>query len=92
MTKSDTKSTIGNAIAISFDISAKAYTTRAPIHFHLDGLVYIDQACIEAFSSWERKRLEKGAIVNVEWEELMAKSRHKRIAAPPTGQLLEVPR
>jgi MFS superfamily sulfate permease-like transporter len=60
------------------------------IHVHVDGLVYIDHACIEAFSNWEQKRLEQGARVLVEWDELMARSRTKRLAAPP--QLAELSR
>jgi MFS superfamily sulfate permease-like transporter len=60
------------------------------IHFHLDGLVYIDHACIEAFSNWERKRLENGGSVVVEWDELMAKTQNNRLPAPP--QLVEVSR
>ena len=53
--------------------------TGCEVHFHLDGLLYIDQACIEALSNWERKRIDQGASVIVEWEELMAKSRQKRL-------------
>src|SRR5262249_50889003 len=60
------------------------------IHIHLDGLLYIDHACIEAFSNWERKRIDQGGTVIVEWDELMAKSERSRIPAPP--QLAEVSR
>lgn len=43
------------------------------VHVHLQGLIYIDHACMEAISNWERQRSNKGARVVVEWDELMAK-------------------
>ncbi|MBI4909652.1 MAG: SulP family inorganic anion transporter [Acidobacteria bacterium] len=43
------------------------------VHVHLHGLIYIDHACMDAISNWERQRSSRGAKVVVEWEELMAK-------------------
>jgi len=59
------------------------------IHFHLDGLVYIDHACIEALSNWQRKRIDQGGSIVVEWDELMTKSQNNRSSAPPP-RLVEV--
>jgi MFS superfamily sulfate permease-like transporter len=44
-------------------------------HVHIQELGYIDHACMEAISSWEKKRNERSATTIVEWDELMAKYR-----------------
>jgi MFS superfamily sulfate permease-like transporter len=45
------------------------------VHVHFAELDYIDHACMDALSSWETKRREKGAPVSVEWDELNEKYR-----------------
>ncbi|MDX1982612.1 MAG: SulP family inorganic anion transporter [Bryobacteraceae bacterium] len=40
-------------------------------HIHIKDLSYIDHACLDLMSNWERQRKEKGGRVYVEWEELM---------------------
>ncbi len=47
------------------------------VHVHLDRLIYIDHACMDAISNWERQRTAKGAVVVVEWDELMAKYKQR---------------
>lgn len=47
----------------------------ADVHVHIRDLDYIDHACLEAISSWEKQRTERPGKTFVEWDELMAKYR-----------------
>jgi MFS superfamily sulfate permease-like transporter len=47
----------------------------AEVHVHLHGLRYIDHACFDAIADWERKRIEKGGLVVVGWDEAKARYR-----------------
>jgi MFS superfamily sulfate permease-like transporter len=49
------------------------------VHVHIRDLGYIDDACMAAIASWERKRNDKEARTVVEWDELMSKyhNRHR---------------
>jgi len=47
----------------------------AEVHVHIRELNYIDHACMEAISKWEKKRAGGPAKTIVEWEELMEKYR-----------------
>jgi MFS superfamily sulfate permease-like transporter/uncharacterized protein YndB with AHSA1/START domain len=57
--------------------SLNALPRDIEIHLRFEGLSYIDHACMEAISSWERKRSEKGARVVVGWNHLMARYRQR---------------
>jgi MFS superfamily sulfate permease-like transporter len=39
-------------------------------HVHIHRLNYIDHACMEAVSDWEKQRSDRGQAVKVEWNEL----------------------
>jgi MFS superfamily sulfate permease-like transporter len=56
------------------------------VHVHFDRLVFIDHACMDAISSWERQRSEKGGRTRVEWDSLMAAYR-SRAPFPPAREL-----
>ena len=45
------------------------------VHVHFNNLDYIDHACMDALSSWEKQRNGKSATTVVEWDELMKKYR-----------------
>jgi MFS superfamily sulfate permease-like transporter len=45
------------------------------VHVHFNDLDYIDHACMDALSSWEKQRNGKSATTVVEWDELMKKYR-----------------
>jgi hypothetical protein len=47
----------------------------AEVRVHIDNLVYIDHACLDALSNWEKQRNAKGCLTVVEWDELMLKYR-----------------
>ncbi|MEO8592424.1 MAG: SulP family inorganic anion transporter [Candidatus Solibacter sp.] len=58
------------------------------VHVHFDRLVYIDHACMDAISMWERQRAQKGATTLVEWPLLMAAYR-SRNTLRPEAELVE---
>jgi MFS superfamily sulfate permease-like transporter len=47
----------------------------AEVRVHIGSLEYIDHACLDALSNWEKQRNEKGCRTVVEWDELMLKYR-----------------
>jgi MFS superfamily sulfate permease-like transporter len=47
----------------------------AEVHVHVGELGYIDHACMEAISAWEKQRNDRGAETVVEWDELIEKYR-----------------
>jgi MFS superfamily sulfate permease-like transporter len=47
------------------------------LHVHIHELNYVDHACMDALSSWERQRKERGGSVVVEWDELRKKYRDR---------------
>jgi MFS superfamily sulfate permease-like transporter len=57
-------------------------------HIHFQKLDYIDHACLDAIASWEQQRIQKGALVFVEWDELMGKyySRNQFVKQQGSGQ------
>jgi len=48
---------------------------EAEVHVHIRQLDYIDHACLDALSNWEKQRNEKASSTVVEWDELMHKYR-----------------
>jgi MFS superfamily sulfate permease-like transporter len=52
------------------------------VHVHIEQLEYIDHACFDALSTWERQRCEKASTTVVEWDELMQKYRNRNRIRP----------
>jgi hypothetical protein len=55
----------------------KSISTEAETHIHLRELDYVDDACLEALSTWQSQRMQKGAIIIIEWEEALRLYREK---------------
>lgn len=53
----------------------------AEVHIHFEDLDYIDHACLELLSSWEKQHEVTGGTLNIEWEELSAKFHQRRTGA-----------
>lgn len=55
------------------------------IHLHVEDLDYIDHACLDILTKWERQRIQSGTPVRVEWSALHHKyhSRNPLDATPP---------
>ena len=43
----------------------------AETHVHIEGLDYIDHACLDMLSSWEKQHSANGGVVKVEWQGLV---------------------
>jgi len=52
-------------------------------HVHIQNLSYVDHACLDAISTWEKQRNARGTKTVVEWDELMAKYRTRPGARGP---------
>jgi MFS superfamily sulfate permease-like transporter len=50
------------------------------VHVHIDELDYIDHACIDLFSNWDRQHRASGGSLEIEWEGLSRKY-HQRSSA-----------
>ncbi len=46
-------------------------------HVHLRDLDYVDDACLEALSNWQKQRNDKGCVTVVEWDEALRLYRDK---------------
>jgi MFS superfamily sulfate permease-like transporter len=53
------------------------------VHVHFRSLDYIDHACVDLLSGWEKQRSNKGSRVFVEWDELMGMYKQQNSLAGP---------
>lgn len=51
------------------------------VHVHFEHLDYIDHACLDLLSSWERQHEATGGTLVIEWEELSSKYHQRRAGA-----------
>jgi MFS superfamily sulfate permease-like transporter len=50
----------------------------AEVHIHFEELDYIDHACLDLLSSWERQHETTGGTLTLEWEALASKFHQRR--------------
>ena len=68
----------GAATFIRLPQLAKALERVPPqtnLHVHLENLAYIDHSCLDLLSLWAKQQQERGSIVSMQWEGLMARNR-----------------
>ena len=53
----------------------------AEVHIHFEHLEYIDHACLDLLSNWEKQHEITGGTLVIEWEELSAKFHQRRTGA-----------
>jgi len=53
----------------------------AEVHIHFENLDYIDHACLDLLSSWEKQHEVTGGTLVIEWEELSTKYHQRRAGA-----------
>lgn len=53
----------------------------AEVHIHFEHLDYIDHACLDLLSNWERQHEVTGGVLVIEWEELSTKYHQRRAGA-----------
>jgi MFS superfamily sulfate permease-like transporter len=51
------------------------------VHVHFDHLDYIDHACLDLLSNWEKQHKITGGKLEIEWEELSSKFHRRRMGA-----------
>jgi MFS superfamily sulfate permease-like transporter len=52
----------------------------AEVHVHIQELDYIDHACLDLLTNWDRQHKATGGSLNIEWEELSDKYHQRRAA------------
>ena len=50
----------------------------ANVHVHIGDLDYIDHACLDLLSNWDRQHAATGGSVTIEWDELSSKYHERR--------------
>jgi MFS superfamily sulfate permease-like transporter len=53
---------------------------NAHVHVHVDQLDYIDHACIDLLTSWDRQHKASGGSLEIEWEDLTKKYKNRTAA------------
>ncbi|HUX91881.1 MAG TPA: SulP family inorganic anion transporter [Gallionellaceae bacterium] len=56
----------------------------AVVHIHFEHLDYIDHACLDLLSNWEKQHEITGGSLVIEWEELSSKFHSRRTGAQKT--------
>ena len=46
-------------------------------HIHLRDLDHVDDACLEALTTWQKQRTQRGLLVVIEWDEALQLYRDK---------------
>ena len=63
----------------------------AQVHVHINDLDYIDHACLDLLTNWDRQHNATGGSLTIEWDELSRKYHQRRAsnmkAARRQGQL-----
>ena len=57
----------------------------AEVHIHFEHLNYIDHACLDLISNWEKQHEITGGNLVIEWEELSSKFHQRRVGAQKEG-------
>jgi len=57
----------------------------AEVHIHFEQLDYIDHACLDLLSNWEKQHEGTGGSLVIEWEELSSKFHSRRSGAQKAG-------
>jgi MFS superfamily sulfate permease-like transporter len=53
----------------------------AEVHIHFEDLDYIDHACLDLLSNWEKQHMLTGGSLEIEWEALSSKFHQRRTGA-----------
>ena len=52
----------------------------ANVHVHINELDYIDHACLDLLSNWDRQHAATGGSLTIEWDELSKKYHQRRLS------------
>ncbi len=53
-------------------------TPGAQVHVHVNDLDYIDHACLDLLTNWDRQHVATGGSLTIEWDELSRKYHQRR--------------
>jgi MFS superfamily sulfate permease-like transporter len=53
----------------------------AEVHIHFEQLDYIDHACLDLLSNWEKQHVRSGGSLEIEWDALSSKYHQRRTGA-----------
>jgi MFS superfamily sulfate permease-like transporter len=53
----------------------------ANVHVHINELDYIDHACLDLLSNWDRQHAATGGSLTIEWDELSKKYHQRRVSS-----------
>lgn len=62
------------------------------VHVHLKNMQYIDHACLDALSTWQKQRESRNSDVVLEWDDLMRRYRERNQFGPLRAGDLELAR
>jgi len=51
------------------------------LHVHIEGLTYVDHACLELFMTWEKQHEATGGLLAIDWENFAARFRAVAVLA-----------
>ncbi|MEZ6188067.1 MAG: SulP family inorganic anion transporter [Planctomycetota bacterium] len=69
----------------------EALSPRYEVHLHVEQLEYIDHACLDVISKWERKRIAARQPVRVEWDFLHHTYFTQNVLLPTPEEHAELP-
>lgn len=78
----------GSATLVRLPILARALETLTPgtnVHVHLGELDYVDHACLDLLTNWEKQHKATGGTLSMDWETLEGKY-HERHGTGPNGK------
>ncbi len=58
----------------------EALKPGAQVHVHIGDLEYIDHACLDLLSNWDRQHVATGGSLTIEWDELSKKYHQRRVS------------
>lgn len=79
----------GTATLIRLPMLARALEELKPdakVHVHIEELDYIDHACIDLLSSWDRQHRISGGSLDIQWEGLTEKYKNRTAEAFRTAR------
>ncbi|MCZ7593971.1 MAG: SulP family inorganic anion transporter [Hyphomicrobium sp.] len=59
----------------------EALKPGAQVHVHINELDYIDHACLDLLSNWDRQHVATGGSLTIEWDELSKKYHQRRVSS-----------
>jgi len=65
----------------------EALKPGAQVHVHVNELDYIDHACLDLLTNWDRQHIATGGSLTIEWDELSRKYHQRRSSSMKAARL-----